>query len=151
MVKFIVAGVVLVAVLGFFFSGITSGDPGPSPVVGTPKTLDQIPLMQAAHFHLPPTGKAHNLTLPSNLGFAITEISTSLPATSFKPVTVSVNGLVVCKRVIGSDPNYVHTASFTPPILVPPGGTLTLTYPLPNDMDLTVGGYFLTLADLGLQ
>lgn len=145
---------IIVAALAvlIILSSVTLGDPGPTPVAGTPKTLDKIPLVQSVRLHLQPTGKAHNLTLPSNLGFAVTEISTSARIGVFdKPLTVSVNGLTVCKRVIGIIGNYdFDTASFTPPILVPPGGTLTLTSSFPNDMDLEVGGYLLTLADLGL-
>jgi len=141
----------VIAVL-VILSSVTFGDPEPSPEVGTPKTLDQIPLVQAFHgkFFFSNVSPLR-VTLPLNGGLAITGI-TYLEGDK-DAVIIKVNGVEVYRGTLYPQLPLLSENPSNPPLVIYPGATLEITYvPGGNwNSNIVISGYFLTLADFGLE
>lgn len=131
-------------------------------VDGTAKPISQIPITQAFHLDLGRIGavnkpmgpKPYIATMPAYAGIAITQAQNSYESSTSKPLTIRVNGQIVCRTALGYSSNYnTSPISFNPPILVSPGATVEVgLWNLGSQSfyaDVVLSGYYLTLADLG--
>ena len=85
--------------------------------------------------------------MPSNAGFIVTKIDTSTPGAAF--FEVLVNGVAVRRGYLDVNRSW-RIASNEDFITVFPGATIEIRAGV-SGYDLNIAGYFVTLADLGLE
>lgn len=95
----------------------------------------------------PPVADSSVFGLPPRVGFALTEVSTSYGAAC--SIFVHVNGQERGRRLLGSNAGN-PLATFSPPLIIPPGATVGLyTDCAPADPRFGIGGWLFYPGDLG--
>jgi hypothetical protein len=113
----------------------------------------RLDLGKVGHLQGKGQSKPFVVTAPGTAGIAITEIITPDPWNGDWELGIQVNGVKMLQTPLGTRLVGIrHLIRPEPPIVVPPGGTLvigTVARNINEAAELRIGGYYLTLEDLG--
>ncbi len=156
---------VLVILGGAAYRVLTPPVPAAAPR-GVPKSISELPITQHFSMFIGPVGPLIGMppnapwgvTLPSDTGLAIAQLNTIPETPSGWSAThvIRCDGMDVWKGRVASSSSGGSDWKpfvFSPPIIIPPGSQLEIflaNIGKPSASNLTIGGYFLTEADLGM-
>lgn len=158
--------VIVAALAGLvILSSATFGDPGPAPVVGAAlPSLKDLPLAHAfsGTFANVSVVKPLSITMPPDTGFVLTFLKeqyavysvriliNNVEVRSGKGYELGLGGWMASGAPDGDNGKY-NVPPSNPPIIIPPGATLTIHPESPTQVHrYNLGGYFISRGDLGL-
>ena len=161
---FAAVGVVAVLVVlgGAAYRVFTPIPPAIAPT-GVPKTLSELPLTQHFSVVLGEVGALNGnssnppfiVTMPTSMGIAISQL-TPKGAYAANPHIIRCDGIEVWNGRLGANsPGAIDLKPvfFSPPLIIRPGSLLEIYLEISSQTvgsHVTMGGYILTAADLGL-